>query len=41
MFFLEDELGLNIFHASLANIFNKCHNKVIFIKNNGIWVYKI
>ncbi len=43
--------GVNIFfrswrwvkkcHASLASIFNKCYKKVVFMKNNWIWVYKI
>ncbi len=34
--------GLNFFCASLANIFNKCHEKGFFIKkHNWIWVYKI
>ncbi len=30
-----------VFHFSLANIFNKCHNKAVFMKNTQIWVYKI
>ncbi len=25
----------------MANIFNKCHKEVVFMKNNWIWVYKI
>ncbi len=32
-FFLDPEVGdFNFFHASLANIFNKCHKKIVFIK---------
>ncbi len=31
--------GLNFVRASLANIFNKCYKKAIFMKSNWIWVY--
>ncbi len=30
-FFLDPEMGLIFFHASLANIFNKCHKKAVFV----------
>ncbi len=39
--FLQTMKGLIFVHASLANIFNKCHIKDIFMNNNCSWVYII
>ncbi len=30
---------VNCVHSSLANIFNKCYIKIVFMKNNWIWAY--
>ncbi len=34
-------VGLIFFHASLTNIFNKCHKKAIFMKNKPEFGYII
>ncbi len=49
MEYFEDQGGVNFvdleggcfFHTSLANIFNQCHRKYVFMKNKLILVYKI
>ncbi len=40
IFFLHNLKGADLFYASLANIFNKCHKKTAFMKYNLIWLYK-
>ncbi len=40
-FFRLERGGIELFSCLTENIFNKCHKKAVFMKNNWIWVNKI
>ncbi len=36
-FYWDQQGGVIFFYASIANIFNKCYKKAVFMINNSIW----